>query len=45
VPKENRRVTLTFVKGTKDGDYKSLDYNGSPESLRKVKRNNGQVGR
>ena len=37
VPKENRRASLTIVKETKDGDYKSLDYSGPPEYLHEVK--------
>jgi hypothetical protein len=37
VPTENRRASLTIVKETKDGDYKSLDYSGPPEYLHEVK--------
>jgi hypothetical protein len=35
-PKENRSASLTIVKETKDGDYKSVDYSGPPEGLSKV---------
>jgi hypothetical protein len=37
VPKENRSASLTIVKETKDGYYKSLDYSGPPEGLSRVK--------
>jgi hypothetical protein len=35
-PKENRRVSLKIVKQTKDGDYKTVEYNGPIEGLHEV---------